>query len=474
MTTIDPVSRLVTRLVTRLERPVDATWLAAFRVLFGLTLSVSMARFIWNGWIDTFYVRPTFRFAYFGFEWLSPLSAEGFHTLFWTLTVLALAMALGFLFRVTALLFCLGFSYLQFFDVGAYLNHYYLATLLSFLLWLSPAHRTWSLDRYLFRMRSPETVRTFWLYLFRFQLAVVYTFAGLAKATPDWLWHAQPLGIWLSSHTDMFLLGAFFRQPFAAHVMSWAGFLFDLNIAWILMLPRWRPWAYPVLIFFHGMTSVLFPIGMFPVIMTLGALVFFSPAWPRKVLNVLSRGRIVSVQPLPASDPAVRGEAPPRRVNLERLGLGLAAAYCLFQLAMPLRFLAYQGNVLWHEQGMRFSWRVMVREKNGSVTFVVREPRTGKIWHVSPHRYLNPVQEREMSTQPDLILQLAHQIRDDYRKLTSSRVEVHVHALASLNGRRIQALIDPKVDLATIPSGVAPARFILPAPIDPPPRIRPI
>lgn len=470
MTTTSPYSRFL----TRLQQPVDSTWLAAFRVLFGLALSVSMARFIWNGWIDVFYIRPTFRFAYFGFEWLTPLSAEGFHVLFWTLAGLALAMALGFLFRLTALLFCLGFSYLQFLDVGAYLNHYYLATLLSFLLWLSPAHRTWSVDRYLFRMRSPETVRTLWLYLFRFQLVVVYTFAGLAKATPDWLWHAQPLGIWLSSHTDLFLLGPFFRLPFAAHLMSWAGFLFDLSIAWVLLVPRLRPWAYPVLIFFHSMTSVLFPIGMFPVIMTLGALVFFSPSWPRKLLGALSRGQIQMAQPLADSGRGGGGVLTWKTARLERLGLVLAAGYCLVQLAMPLRYLAYGGNVLWHEQGMRFSWRVMVREKNGSVTFVVREPRTGKIWHVSPYRYLNPVQEREMSTQPDLILQLAHQIRDDYRKLTGSQVEVHVQALVSLNGRRIQALIDPNVDLATIPSGITPARFILPAPVDAPPRLRPI
>ncbi|MDX2053351.1 MAG: HTTM domain-containing protein [Polyangiaceae bacterium] len=454
------------RLLTRLREPVDSAWLAAFRVLFGLTLAVSIGRFIWNGWIDTFYVRPTFRFSYFGFEWLTPLSDEGFHLLFWVLGALAVAVALGFLFRLTALLFALGFAYLQLLDVGTYLNHYYLAALLSFLLWLSPAHRTWSLDRCLFRMRSPEKVRALWLYLFRFQLAVVYTFAGLAKATPDWLWHAQPLGIWISSHTDLFLVGPFFRLPFAAHVMSWAGFLFDMSIAWLLLVPRLRPFAYPVLLFFHSMTSVLFPIGMFPVIMTLGALVFFSPSWPRRLLGIL--GARLASDP----NPATNAEGTLGFSRLDRLGLMAAASYCVLQLAMPLRYLAYGGNVLWHEQGMRFSWRVMVREKNGSVTFVVREPRTGKIWHVSARRYLNPVQEREMSTQPDLILQLAHRIRDDYRALTNSPVEVRAEALVSLNGRRIHALIDPNVDLATVQDSLLPARFILPSPVEAPPHLK--
>src|SRR6185436_17673044 len=92
----------------------------------------------------------------------------------------------------------------------------------------------------------------------------------------------------------------------------------------------------------------------------------------------------------------------------------LAVLYCAVQLLVPLRFLAYGGSVRWHEQGMRFSWRVMVREKNGSITFLVRIPSTGRTIHVSPSRYLTLLQEREMSSQPDLVLQLAHHIRDDY------------------------------------------------------------
>src|SRR5690606_10786886 len=55
------------------------------------------------------------------------------------------------------------------------------------------------------------------------------------------------------------------------------------------------------------------------------------------------------------------------------LGLVLVASYCTLHLLMPLRFLAYGDNVRWHEQGMRFSWRVMVREKNGSVTYKVTD-----------------------------------------------------------------------------------------------------
>ena len=148
--------------------------------------------------------------------------------------------------------------------------------------------------------------------------------------------------------------------------------------------------------------------------------------------------------------------------------------YCLVQAALPLRFLAYGGNVLWHEQGMRFSWRVMVRVKGGGTTFVVRNKETGRTWHVSPSEYLNPLQEAEMSSQPDLILQLAHHIRRDLDDRGLGPVEIRADSHVTLNGRRSARLIDPNVDLTTIRDGLTRAHWVLPAPPQAPPRTRPV
>lgn len=475
MTTIKLSGRALaatwSRVAAALSRPVDIAWLAAFRVLFGLTMCVSMGRFIAYGWIDEFFVKPSFHFKYWGFAWVEPLSPAGMHALFWTLAALALSVALGFMFRVAAPLFFVGFTYLGLIDVATYLNHYYLASLLALLLAVSPAHRAWSVDALLAR-RSERAVPVAWHYLFRFQIGVVYTFAGLAKAHADWLLHAQPLRIWLGSRTDMPVLGPIFTHPWAAPFMSWAGFLFDTGIVWLLLIRRIRPFAYAVVILFHTITRMLFPIGMFPVIMVLSALVFFPPDWPKRLLSrarALLGGRGTAGEggsaPLPAA---------PSSRRLPALGIALGIAYCAVQLVMPLRFLAYGGNVRWHEQGMRFSWRVMVREKNGSVTFIVRNKETGRTWHVSPRTYLTRLQEREMSGQPDLILQLAHHIRDDFERRGRGPVEVRADALVSLNGRRIARLIDPAVDLASVRDGIGRASYILPVPDEPPPHLRPL
>ncbi|RKH04150.1 hypothetical protein D7X32_11890 [Corallococcus carmarthensis] len=244
--------------------------------------------------------------------------------------------------------------------------------------------------------------------------------------------------------------------------------LFDSTIVLFLLWRRTRPFAYVVVVGFHVVTFVLFPIGMFPFIMVTAALVFFDPSWPRAL--------IARVRRLPATvRPSVADQgAPPAAPGWKgRVALGAALVYAFLQVVLPLRTHAYGGNVLWHEQGMRFSWRVMTREKNGSATFMVRDSVTGRQWHVPPSQYLTRLQEREMAVQPDLILQLAHQIARDYEATTHHPVEVRADVRVSLNGRMSEPLVDPTVDLAREEDGLGPKAWILPAPEGPPVHLRP-
>jgi hypothetical protein len=59
--------------------------------------------------------------------------------------------------------------------------------------------------------------------------------------------------------------------------------------------------------------------------------------------------------------------------------------------------LLYPDKLFWTEQGYRFSWRVMLMEKNAYTTFVVKD-KTGKIVEVRNRDYLTPQQEKQMST----------------------------------------------------------------------------
>lgn len=445
--------------------PIDAAWLVAFRVLFGLLLAISLERFLAYGWVDEFLVAPRFHFKYWGFGWVEPLAGGAMHALFYGLIVLGLCVSVGFCFRLAAIGLALGFTYLQLIDVSTYLNHYYLASLLAWLLAVSPANRLWSVDAWLRRglgraVPTPQVARA-WLVLFRVQVAVVYFFAGIAKLQSDWLLDAEPLGIWLGQSTSLPLLGTVLTWPGAAWLFAWCGFFFDLTIVAWLSWSKSRPFAYAVVLSFHLVTRLLFDIGMFPMIMSAAALVFFSPGWPRRLLR------------LPSLDVAAGGVSVERRAARDAL-LVLGAMYCLVQVALPLRFLVYPGNVLWHEQGMRFSWRVMVRAKGGAVTFVLRDPETGSTREVEPRQFLTPFQENEMGGQPDLILQGARYLAAQVQRDEGRTMEVRVRARASLNGRRAAPLIDPEVDLGRVTDGLAPYTWVLPAPTERAPHLRPV
>jgi vitamin K-dependent gamma-carboxylase len=58
--------------MSRLLRPVDIASLVAFRIAFGALMLVAVARYFAHGWIERFFIEPTFFFKYPGFTWVVP------------------------------------------------------------------------------------------------------------------------------------------------------------------------------------------------------------------------------------------------------------------------------------------------------------------------------------------------------------------------------------------------------------------
>ena len=113
----------------------------------------------------------------------------------------------------------------------------------------------------------------------RLLLALVYFYAGLAKLNAYWLLHAQPLAMWLPQHSSFPVLGPLFASKSVAFAFSWAGAAFDLFAPFALFSDRIRPYFYPVLVTFHVLTWILFPIGVFPWVMIACTTVFFTDKW---------------------------------------------------------------------------------------------------------------------------------------------------------------------------------------------------
>lgn len=452
----------VRRVALALYQPVDIAGLAVLRILFGLLMCGGMVRFLAKGWVDTLYVQPTFFFTYAGFSWVHPWPAWGMYAHCIGLAVLALLIACGCWYRFSMLLFFVLFTYLELLDKTNYLNHYYFISVLSLLLLCCPLHQALSVDAWRQPGLRSATVPAWVLWILRLQIALVYTFAGIAKLNADWLLYAQPLNIWLTARTDLPLLGSIFAQVWVHYAMSWASVVFELTVVFFLLWWRTRIWAYSLLVGFHLMTLLLFPIGMFPWIMMVVTTLFFAPAWPRRWLR----------QGWPAGQPAPSPAPGPRSLR-QKAGLLLGIMYFVVQCLVPLRQYLYPGNVLWTEQGMRFAWKVMLVEKTGHVEFHVHDPVTGSTWMVAPAMYLTPRQEKMMATSADMILALAHKIAADLQHRGFPQVEVRAAAYMSLNGRPSQPFIDPSVDLARVAPGLAPKPWILPLEATPPAQLRP-
>jgi hypothetical protein len=286
------------------------------------------------------------------------------------------------------------------------------------------------------------------------QTAIVYTYAGLAKINTDWLLNALPLKIWLPASNDVPVLGSLFEWQYSPYLFSWVGMLYDCTIVfWLLWKPS-RPWAYAAVVFFHAATGILFQIGVFPLVMIGGTLIFFSAEWHLRWMGKISGvfNKKINTHPVNYTP----------TVSYLKIIQPALAIYFIFQLAFPWRFALYPGHMFWTEQGYRFGWRVMLMEKAGTSTFYVKDTKTGREGEVFNSQFLNDHQEKQMAMQPDLILQYARYLKEYYKTEGVHEPEVRAEVYVTLNGRRSELFIDPTIDLAEIRDDWAHKNWILP------------
>lgn len=410
--------------------------LVVFRILFGFMMLYSTVRFMSMGWVHDFYIMPKMYFPFEGFYWLKPLPGNAMYIVFVAMLISASTIMLGFFYRLSAVIFFLSFTYVELLDKSNYLNHYYFVSLIAFILIFLPAHKRFSLDTYFKRVQATNKTNNFVLWFLKGQLAIVYIFAGIAKLNTDWMLHALPLKIWLPAQSHLPLIGNILTYEWVAYIFSWFGAVYDLFIVFFLLNKRTRIYAYGFVIIFHVLTRILFPIGMFPYIMILSTLIFFSENFHENVLKKIAR--------FFNAENAVIVQTPLQNSSLFKSFLIL---FFIIQLLIPFRYLLYPGNLYWTEQGYRFSWRVMLMEKAGTAFFYVIDSESGKRIEVNNRDYLSMNQEKMMATQPDMLVQYAHQLKNIYIKEGIHEPKIVADVFVNLNGRGSKKFIDPNVDL---------------------------
>jgi hypothetical protein len=443
----------------RLFDPVDNGWLAFFRILFGIEMLYTVWKHFDHGRV-LWYSEAPFLFKYYGFEWVHAWPGDWLKVHYIILGVLSGCIILGLFYRISMTLFFFGFTYIYLLDQADFLNHYYLVCLLALVMIFIPAHQSLSIDAWLRPRLRSHTAPTWTLWLLRFQVGIPYFFGGIAKLNADWL-RGEPMHIWLVERMDNFpLMADFFATREAGYFFSYGGLFFDLFIIPMLLWPRTRLLGYAMAVFFHVTNSFLFGIGIFPWMMMLASLIYFSPELPRRLLRKLAR-----VRPLASPRPAAASERLDQR---QRRILAVLGVYLAFQCLFPLRHFLYSGNVSWTEDGHRFAWHMMLRTKRGYVRLYAHDPTTGLTFHLDPTDYLSFEQRRDLAGHPDMIRQFAHflanepDMQRELRKRGLKRIEIRADGWVTLNGRIPQRMIDPNVDLSRQPRTLWSKSWVLP------------
>lgn len=450
------ISLSLTKWFTFLSKPTSIAPLGVFRIIFGLMMCGSAIRFWSKGWIDSFFLQPPHFFHYYGFSWIKPMGEIGMYFVFALLILSSFLVGIGLFYRGASIVYFVLFTYAELIDASYYLNHYYFVSLVAFLMCFLPANKTFSLD--VWRRPNIELYKipTWMIILLKFQLAAVYFFAGIAKLNPDWMFDAMPMSIWLQAKAHWPLLGDLFTQKWVAYSSSWVACFFDLTIVIFLSISRFRPFAYFILVVFHVLTGMMFPIGMFPWIMILSTLIFFPPHFHEKILQAIR-------SLLPVNSTRLLGHNSLILSPLKNKISGfIFTVFILIQLFLPLRYLLYPGNIFWTEQGYRFSWRVMLMEKAGTAFFYVTDPKTGQKGEVDNSQFLTLTQEKMMASQPDFILQYAHIIKEVVQSRGLENPIINAEVYVTLNGSRSKLLFDPSLNLLDIEDGFKNKNWLYP------------
>jgi hypothetical protein len=437
-----------------LLKTTHAAPLAIFRLATGCMLFFGIVRFWLNGWIHELYIKPKYFFSFYGFDFIKPLGNYTY-LLFIICAVAAIMVAIGFWYRQAIVILFLSFTYIELMDKSTYLNHYYFNTLVLFLMMFLPAHRYFSVDAYRNKALNTAIIPKWNIDAIKFLVLILYFYAGVAKLNSDWLLNALPLKIWLPARNDMSMIGWLFNYKITAYIFVWVGCIYDLTIGFFLWNSKTRPYAYFSVVIFHFVTAILFPIGMFPYIMMVTALVFFSAQFHQNMIRFMSKLLKLPMSFINNNQFYVRK---PFVVNFKLI---IISIFFLFQLMIPFRYLLYPQELFWSEEGYRFSWRVMLMEKAGYAQFTVKGTN-GKAIVVNNQDFLTLLQEKMMSTQPDFILQYAHLLRDYYHKNGYPNPQVFADVYVSLNGRIGQTFVNPTTDLAKEKESFKPKNWILP------------
>ena len=96
----------------------------------------------------------------------------------------------------------------------------------------------------------------------------------------------------------------------------------------------------------------------------------------------------------------------------------------------------------------------MLVEKSGEIWFRIHDKTSGREMIAEPSSDLSPQQQKQMSFQPDMILQYAHHLGSKIRR-EGYDPEIYAESYVSFNGRESQRYVREDIDLLQVSSGMS-------------------
>ncbi|WP_313804787.1 HTTM domain-containing protein [Flavobacterium sp.] len=419
-----------------LFKPIDNAPLILFRIFFGFLFACETFGAILTGWVKDNFLLPDFTFSHIGMEWLQPLPGYGMYFYFAAMGVLSLLVMIGYRYRFSLGMLTLLWAGAYFMQKTSYNNHYYLLLLVAIMLLFLPADRFVSVDV----MRNPSkrslTMPAWCSWVMILQVAIVYLFATIAKFYPDWLDGTFTRNLFTGINVNK-PVNYVFAQKWFHIFIAYTGILFDGLIIPALLWKRTRTIALIASLVFHLFNSITLKIGIFPYFALSYAVFFYEP---ETIRSIFFRNR----KPL-----LTESDLTFPNFDYKKALLWFFVPYFVLQITLPMRHWFIPGDVLWTEEGHRLSWRMMLRNRDGYVSFKVVDKKTGQSELYQHHKFLTRKQENGMASKPDMIWQMAQRIKNDY-KAKGKDVAVYADCMVSINHKPFQRLINPKTDLASV------------------------
>lgn len=418
----------------------DAINLDVFRILFGLILLFQYYSFYSVDFIGRGIIAPKFLFSYDLTPFISPLP-EGVMKIMMLVTLIApIFIMMGKFFKVALWSYIICFGYFFLLDESYYNNHFYVILLLCFLfLFYTPNS-----------LRKVNYVPHWLLFLFQFQIVVVYFFGGVVKLNYDWLVLQQPIRSLMEINAPISPFPVFLKSEAVIYYLAFGGVLFDLVIGFLLWWRKTRMFGILFSIVFHLTNLWIFnfgyggEIGIFPFLMIASNLLFVDPLVLRSYFNKWFPSENKKLKT--SSDSMVGGNW-----RYDKVILSGVYAYIFIQLILPFRHYLSPVHVDWTGQGQYFAWRMKIYSKTVEVKFTARRFPEDKPVTVQLQKMLNTIQINMMGQHADMVYKTAQYILHDLEgRLKIKDPIINAEIKVSYNGRPFVYFIDPKVNLAKV------------------------